>query len=351
MIRIRPGEFLGWGATVLLIAACATAPAKPDVPAPVPPQTRVTPAPAPEALAETFESDDFVVVFAKAGDTPERLATRFLGDPARSWMIEEYNGASGLSPGQEVVIPKRPWNLSGIEPSGFQLVPILVYHNIGPQAKGRLVIAAKAFEEQMRYLKSQGYRVVSLRAFYDFINLERQLPRKTVVLTFDDGYKAFLEHAYPVLKELGFTATLFVYTDYVGAGRNALNWDDLKKLEAEGFQIEAHSKSHSDLRRRPDESEPDYARRMQAELEQPLAFFKRHLGRTSQILAYPYGAHDDELVDKVRQAGYVAGFSVRRQGNPSFVHPIKINRSQIYSEMSLSEFIKNLNVFSQEAIQ
>jgi peptidoglycan/xylan/chitin deacetylase (PgdA/CDA1 family) len=312
---------------------------------------RATPAPTPEVLSELFESDDFIVVFAKAGDTSESLATRFLGDAAKSWMIEEYNGASRFSPGQEVVVPKRPWNPSGVEPSGFQLIPIFVYHNIGPQAKGRLVIAAKAFEEQMRYLKSQGYRVVSLREFYKFISLERQLPRKTVVLTFDDGYQAFLEYAYPLLKELGFTATLFVYTDYVGAGRNALNWDDLKKLDAAGFEVEAHSKSHSDLRRNPDESERDYARRMQAELEQPLSLFKRHLGRASQILAYPYGAHDDELVEKVREAGYVAAFSVRRQGNPSFVHPIKINRSQIYSEMSLSEFIKNLNVFSHEAIQ
>ena len=102
----------------------------------------------------------------------------------------------------------------------------------------------------MRYLKEQGYRVISLSEFHEFLSLRRQLPRRSVVITFDDGYKSFMQYAYPLLKQLGFTATLFVYTDYVGAGRNALNWDDLTKLDADGFQVEGHSKTHSDLRRR-----------------------------------------------------------------------------------------------------
>ena len=80
-------------------------------------------------------------------------------------MIEEFNGTATLSPGQQVIIPKRFWNLSGVDPSGYQLVPILVYHDIGPQAKGRLVIGVKSFDAQMRYLKSQGYRVVSIKEF------------------------------------------------------------------------------------------------------------------------------------------------------------------------------------------
>ena len=328
------------GCAMVLWGASATTPAEAEA------QT-----PRGGAPSELFESEEFIVTFARAGDTPESLAGRFLGDPATAWMIEEYNGAAGFSPGQEVIIPKRPWNLAGVDPSGYQLVPILVYHNIGSEARGRLVIAAKNFEEQMRYLKAQGYRVVSLREFYEFASLRRQLPRKTVVLTFDDGYKSFLQFAYPLLKELGFTGTLFVYTDYVGTGRNALGWGELRQLDGEGFQVEAHTKTHSDLRRRPGEADGDYARRMQAELEQPLALFQRNLGRSSHLLAYPYGGHDDEVVQKVKEHGYLAAFSVRRQGSPSFVHPLQINRSQIYSEMTLEEFVKNLDVFHQEELR
>lgn len=300
---------------------------------------------------ETFESEDFIVAIAKAGDTTQSLAAKFLGDADKSWMIEEYNEVSALSPGQQVIIPKRFWNLSGVDPSGYQLVPILCYHNLAPQSKGRLVLGVKSFEEQMHYLKSQGYRVVSLKEFLEFTSLKKQLPRKSLVLTFDDGYRAFIQYAYPILKELGFTATLFVYTDYIGAGVTALSWADLKKLAAEGFDIEAHSKSHGNMRRAATESADEYAKRLAAELNVPKDLFSKNLGYLPQSLAYPYGSQDDVVVQRTKERGYAAAFTVRRQGNPSFVEPLRIHRSQIYSEMSLDDFIKNLNFYNTESLK
>ena len=326
------------------------------VPPPVPEPSRATPAPAPasslpsEPLPEVFESDDFVVVLAKAGDTAEGLAGRHLGDPAKGWLIEDYNGTAIFTAGREVVIPKRLWNLSGVEPRGYQLVPILCYHNIGPQTRGRLVLSASAFEEQMRYLKREGYHVITLREFLEFASLKRQLPRKTLVLTFDDGWKSFKEYAYPLLKELGFPATLFIYTDFIGA-RPALSWAELKDLAQEGVDVQAHSKTHEDMRRKPTESEDEYARRMQSELVQPFTVFQQRVGRTPRILAYPYGSHDEGVQKRVREAGYVAALDVRRQGNASFTPPLAIHRAQIYSEMSLDDFIRNLTVFSEETIR
>src|SRR5262245_10838845 len=79
---------------------------------------------------DVFESADFFVVMAKAGDTAQSLAAKYLGDPAKDWMIEDYNNATTFTPGQQVVIPKRYWNVSGVTGSGYQLVPILVYHNL-----------------------------------------------------------------------------------------------------------------------------------------------------------------------------------------------------------------------------
>jgi hypothetical protein len=69
------------------------------------------------------------------------------------------------------------------------------------------------------------------------------------------------------------------------------------------------------------------------------------------MLAYPYGSHDDEVVKRVRDAGYVAALDVRRQGNPSFTPPLTIHRAQIYSEMSMEDFVRNLTVFSEETIR
>src|SRR4029450_11342755 len=156
----------------------------------------------------------------------------------QSALIAPDVGGDTFGPVDQVIIPARPWNPAGVETNGYQLVPILCYHNLDRQAKGRLVLAASSFEEQMRYLKKEGYRVISLKEFDEFMNFKRQLPRKSVVLTFDDGYRSFKDYAYPLLKELGFTATRFVYTGHVGAGRRAGSWDELKALAADGFDIE-----------------------------------------------------------------------------------------------------------------
>jgi peptidoglycan/xylan/chitin deacetylase (PgdA/CDA1 family) len=339
----------GW-----LAGACATAPSTPErgAGAPTPPPVAVTPTPPPPpALPASFESEDFVVTFAQPGDTAETLAARYLGDAGKAWMIEDYARGRALAPGQEVVIPRRAWNPSGVEVSGYQIVPILCYHNLGEASKGRLVLAAAKFQEQMRYLKTKGYRVVNLREFVEWTKLGRQLPQRSVIVTFDDGYKSFKQYAYPVLKELGFTATLFVYTDYIGAGRNALSWQDLRDLQAEGFNVEAHTKSHGDLRRAVGEGEAQHARRLQVELAQPLDLFERNLGRRSSIIAYPYGSWDESVLAKAGEYGYVAGFSVRRQGNAAFIRPLAGNRSQIYSEMTLEDFEKNLNVYQPESLK
>ncbi len=298
------------------------------------------------------ESDDFIVVVATHdGETAEALARTHLRDPAKAWMIEDFNGAREFKSGKRVVIPKRPWNLAGVDPTGYQLVPILVYHNLGAQSSGRLVLGVQAFAEQMNYLKREGYRVVSLAEFVEWLRLKRQLPRKSVVLTFDDGYQSFREYAYPVLKKLGFPATLFVYTDYVGASRNALSWEQLKGLAAEGFDVQAHSKTHGDLRRAPGETDAQYAKRMQAELAEPPRLFQRQLGQGVQFLAYPYGRVDDDLLTRVREQGYAAAFTVRRESNPSFARPLRISRSQIYSEMTLEQFARNLNLFHHENLR
>jgi len=344
------------GGALVALGACAAPPVAPAPkpaaaqPAAKPPPPPVVAAPPPVIVPEVFESDDFTVAFAKEGDTAESLAQRYLGDPAKAWMIEDYNQITRFAPGQEVIIPRRSWNPSGVDPSGYQLVPVLCYHNIGPQAKGRLVIAAKTFEDQMRYLKTQGYHVISLKELLEFTALKRQLPQKTVVLTFDDGWKSFRQYAEPLLKELGFPATLFIYTDFLGA-RVAMSWEDLRELAAEGYDIEAHSKTHADMRRKPGESDADYSRRMEAELAQPLVLFQKNLGRTPLILAYPYGSHDDQVERRTREVGYVAALDVRRQGNPSFAQLLAIHRSQIYSEMTLEDFAKNLNTFNQEVIK
>jgi hypothetical protein len=174
--RVR-GSAVLVNVAALWLAACATATGPATGPAPTAAPAKPPPRPA------AYESEDISVTFAQPGDTPETLAARFLGGADKAWMIEDYTGLRAFAPGQEVVIPRRPWNPTGVTPGGYQIVPILTYHNLAEQAKGRLVLAAASFREQMGYLKANGYRVVSLADFVEFTRLNRQLPQRAVVLT------------------------------------------------------------------------------------------------------------------------------------------------------------------------
>jgi peptidoglycan/xylan/chitin deacetylase (PgdA/CDA1 family) len=246
------------------------------------------------------------------------------------------------------VIPKREWNPVGVYPWGYQLVPVLVYHNISAQDKGKLSIAAKSFDTQIRQLHDEGFQAISLADFVAFTAGRRQLPRKSVLLTFDDGYKSFVQYARPTLKDYHFGATLFVYSDFIGAG-SGLSGRICARCPSRAD--DRHSKSHANLRRKEGESEAAYAKRIEAELAYPLTLFKKNLPRPVDALAYPYGEMDDELIAFVAKYGYVVAFTVRRQSNPAFVSSLKISRAQIYSDMTAKDFTKNLIVFHDEEVK
>jgi peptidoglycan/xylan/chitin deacetylase (PgdA/CDA1 family)/nucleoid-associated protein YgaU len=336
-------------ALVLVVAACATTRQAQTPSEPTPPATKAPSRPGVKEGA-VFESREFIVTVAKAGDTPETLAARHLGDPKKRWMIEDYMGVRTFSEGQEVVIPKLEWNPVGVFPWGYQLVPILVYHNISAQDQGKLSIASKTFDAQIKQLHADGFYTLSLTDFAAFTAGRRQLPRRSVLLTFDDGYKSFVQYARPILKDYGFGATLFVYSDFIGAG-SALSWQELRSLSEQGFDVQAHSKTHGNLRRKEGESEAAYAKRIEAELAFPLTLYKKNLPRPVDALAYPYGEMDDDLIPYVVKYGYSVAFTVRRQSNAAFVSPLKISRSQIYSEMTMKDFTKNLIVFQEEEVR
>ena len=105
---------------------------------------------------------------------------------------------------------------------GYQTVPILTYHRIGP-AREPMVLTAEAFEAQLEYLKRNDYRVIRLGDLPDFLAGRRALPRRAVVITFDDGHVSSYEYAYPLLVKYGFPATYFLYTDFLGA-KEGLSW-------------------------------------------------------------------------------------------------------------------------------
>ena len=295
-------------------------------------------------------SDDFVVVSAGSGDSLRSLAARFLGDPDKTWLIAEFNGIDAVTAGSEVVIPLRLTNPAGVSPDGYRKVAILAYHRFVRDQRScdRLAVTARVFEQHLTYLKKNGFTVIGFSDLADFIEGKAPLPRKAVTLTMDDGYKSAYQIAYPMLRKFGFKATIFIYTDFIGAPA-ALSWAQMKEMVASGLiDVQPHSKSHSDLTLQgEDESDAAYGERIVKEVSYPSREIRKRLGIPVHTFAFPYGAENDRAIAAVEAAGYRLAATITRGGNPVFAHPYALRRSQIYCDTDLRKIAKRLDVYQK----
>lgn len=207
---------------------------------------------------------------------------------------------------------------------------ILCYHAVASPWPAPLSVRVDAMERQLSALVHSGYRGAT---FTQALRGPRH--RRTLVVTFDDGFRSVLEHAKPVLDRLELPGTLFVPTDWPGRREPmtwdgierwlgtphepelaALGWDDLRGLSAGGWEIGSHTCSHPHLPRVEDDD------RLADELVRSKAVLERELDQPCSSLAYPYGEVDDRTEAAARAAGYVAACTIPRvrgfitPGNP-----------------------------------
>ncbi|HMR68789.1 MAG TPA: polysaccharide deacetylase family protein [Rubrivivax sp.] len=277
------------------------------------------------------------------GDTLEGIAARFYGSAADAWRIAEAN-AAGWSPpseGYPLVVPLVDTNPLGVDAEGAQLVPVLTYHRFGPRAS-KMTVTPAQFEAQLQWLARERFSVVRLSDLGEFLAGRRALPGRSVVITVDDGYNSFHRYAFPLLLRYGVPATMFVYTDFVGAG-DALSWAQLRELAASGLvDVQAHSKSHRNLaQREPGETDDAYLRSIEIELRAPRAEIERRLadeGVRVRQFAYPFGDANQAVLDTMRRLGYEIGATVDPGGNAFFAHPLMLRRTMIFGDHDLDAF-------------
>jgi peptidoglycan/xylan/chitin deacetylase (PgdA/CDA1 family) len=326
-----------------------TPPTSPTRPSTPPPSTAAPSPRPPPAVVEgvVAQNDHFVLYRPKRDDTLRSVAQQFLGDEKRGWEIADFNDVKELTAGNLVAIPLRPVNPVGVFPDGYQTVPILAYHRFGDK-NGKMVVTPEAFAAQMKYLAEHDYRVIPMADLVEFLAGKRSLPQRAVVITADDGYASVYRHAYPVLKQYGFPATVFVYTDFIGAG-DALTWPQMQEMIASGLiDIESHSKSHESLvAMLPGESERSYRARVDKELTVGRDVLQRKLGVHISIFAYPYGDASAAVVERAQKADYQLAVTVNPGGNPFFAQPLLLQRTMIFGDHDIEAFKARLQTFHE----
>ncbi|HJS43939.1 MAG TPA: polysaccharide deacetylase family protein [Gemmatimonadales bacterium] len=190
--------------------------------------------------------------------------------------------------------------------------PVLCYHRIGgPLELGVTRVGSSVFVRQMTALARAGWRTMSLSEFATPRTTHDV--RHTFLLTFDDGYASLADHAYPVLADLGFTATTFLITDFVGRTNTwdvrytwkrlpHLGWNQVEAWQARGFSFGSHSATHRRLTWLPD-------RAVETELTTSRRILTQRLGPAAgRAIAYPFGAVTARIAQLAAAAGYELGF-------------------------------------------
>lgn len=176
-------------------------------------------------------------------------------------------------------------------------VPILAYHRVNDDNELYSIKPAE-FEKHMKYLADSGYTALSLSEMFEAFAGKRDMPRKPVVITFDDGYADNYLTALPIMEKYGMKATVFIIPGQVGQPEY-LTWEQAKALQKRGTEIGSHTLSHAAL------SEITGAEQVR-ELAESKAILERNLATPIVYLAYPYGKFSPGLFEILREAGYQA---------------------------------------------
>jgi peptidoglycan/xylan/chitin deacetylase (PgdA/CDA1 family) len=205
---------------------------------------------------------------------------------------------------------------------------VLMYHHISEEL-GReecFNVTPCLFEKQIGFLLTKNFKVISLTQLVEYLKENSPLPPKSVVITFDDGYKNNYIYAYPILRKYNIPATIFLTTGFVNGSVKAtsfsgtyekifsecpqeglpLSWEEIREMSENGIYFGAHTVSHPRLTKIPLEKAREEIELSKREIEEKL-------GKEVKCFAYPYGDYNEKIIELVKEAG----FSCAAAGHPS----------------------------------
>lgn len=203
--------------------------------------------------------------------------------------------------------------------------PILMYHRIGHRPGDKNTVSPERFELQLQYLGDHKFTTLTLSDWYQKVHDGVKIPEKSVILTFDDGYRDNWELAMPLLSRYGFNATVFMVSSLVGKTnlweKNELR-QGVKMMEAEhlrewtraGMEVGSHGVVH---RRVTEFNEKE----LRAETLNSKRTLEEIIGDTVNFFCYPNGNFNEIAVKALKEAGYLGSVAIYEKA--SWSEPVK----------------------------
>lgn len=232
-------------------------------------------------------------------------------------------------------------------------VLVLMYHRVGEvrsAQESRYCVAPRRFARHMQRLANQGFRAVGIDALVAWLEGGPPLQPGDFVLTFDDGFRGVLEHAHPVLRQMGWPYTVFLVSDLLG-GVDAWNRRDaaanttfplltpaeVLQMQSDGCSFHSHTRTHASLPVLDDAA-------LTSEVAGSRAALGDLLGRPPDYLAYPFGHLNERVEAAARAAGYRAAFSVQPGFNRRGVNFHRIRRLDVFGTDTPSMLLRKMHL-------
>ncbi len=228
-----------------------------------------------------------------------------------------------------------------------QKIPVLMYHHLLKEDEyyydnNPAAITVEAFEEQMAYLHRHGFSTISLLELELFLRGKLDIPRRSIVISFDDGYSSNYHYAYPILKKYGFNASIFLITHrvenlpkpFTPASSVPIGWDQV----VGGMDVFEYANHSHDLHRQNDEG-VSYLLASPVDIVRRDLLLNRKMTR-SDYFAYPYGEYNEVIVNLLKELDFKLAFTTRRGYVKRGDSPFTLNRFAILPKTRMMDFIR-----------
>lgn len=195
-------------------------------------------------------------------------------------------------------------------------VPVLLYHRFGPTVADSMTVKTGDFAATLEYLRENGYQVIPLGQLVDFqLGKAAAPPPHSVVITIDDGHRSVYTEIFPLLRKFQVPVTLFIYPSAISNAAYALTWEQLREMQASGLiDCQSHTYWHPNFKKEKKRLAPaEYDKFVEMQFTKSQVKLEKELGKSVDLLAWPFGIYDDELVGNAGAAGYRAAFTMDRR--------------------------------------
>lgn len=234
------------------------------------------------------------------------------------------------------------FTLPGAAPAAAQYhngIPVLLYHHVSDDNSDlpELTVTPAEFERQMAMLKNAGFQTIAPEKLIAYMNDESvMLPEKPILITFDDGYEDNYTQAFPILKQAGFRAVIFMVGVNLDRDKR-LSSRQIQEMSAYGITFGGHSVTHQDLTPLTGTALQHEVRDIKKKLTQVTTY-------EADLFSYPYGYFNLTTWDEVAAAGYQAAFTTLPGLNsPKQDNIYLLRRIPIYSTTDFSSLFILLN--------